>query len=30
MKYEKYDNLSISTDALEFTFISQGPKGIFA
>ena len=27
MKFEKYDNLSISTDALEFTFISEGPKG---
>ena len=28
MKFEKYDNLSISSDALEFTFISEGPKGI--
>jgi hypothetical protein len=27
MKYEKYESLSISKDALEFKFVSMGPKG---
>ncbi|MGO4291633.1 DUF6934 family protein [Chitinophaga sp. RAB17] len=27
MKYEKYESLLISKDALEFKFISEGPKG---
>lgn len=27
MKYEKYESLLISADALEFKFISEGPKG---
>lgn len=27
MKYEKYEPLLISKDALEFKFISEGPKG---
>jgi hypothetical protein len=27
MKYEKYESLLISGDALEFKFISEGPKG---
>lgn len=26
-KYEKYESLLISNDALEFKFISEGPKG---
>ena len=27
MKYEKYDNIEVSSDALEYQFISSGPKG---
>ena len=27
MKYEKYESISISSDTLEFTFVSKGPKG---
>ena len=27
MKYERYESLLISKDALEFKFISEGPKG---
>ena len=27
MKYEKYEELKVSTDALEYRFISSGPKG---
>ena len=29
MKFDKYENLLVSTDAFEYAFVSEGPKGRF-